>query len=199
MGDLRNKAKKLEEERARQDANDREKNGWTVFYFNFDPRHTRRNMTVGEAIRYLLRRTGTRISWWRCDVRGLAIQYHRKPQSSYLYDKGETYTSLVFSPLDDEVAAKKELAIDMLLRGLDHYRGLPNRVFDREVTAICWLLNAPPSVPAQEWLTVKKRLQKQTQSLLETHEAELRKHLLGKRISGAKDFHILRENRRKEI
>jgi hypothetical protein len=191
LGDIRNKTRKMEEEQRRKDANDREETGWTVFYFNFDPKLTRRNMTVGEAIRHLLRITSTRLAWWRCPVRGLSIQYRRLPQTTYKWDSGETYRALVFSKNEDEVAAKRELVTEMLLTGIDLYRALPNKVFDMEVATLCWLLNAPPSVPAEDWLGVKNRLQKQSVPALEAHEATLRKHLLGQVITTAEDLQKL--------
>jgi hypothetical protein len=191
MGDLRNKAKKLEAEQSTKDAQDRRENGWTVFYFNFDPRLTRRNLSLGEAIRYLCRVTGRRISWWRCEFRGLAIKYHELPRTKYAYDSGQQYMSLVFSNLEDQVEAKKLLVQDALLTGIEHYRGLPNSRFDSEVETLCWLLKAPPSVSAEEWIQVKKRLQRQSQSVLWSHEANLRMNLLGEKINGPGDLHRL--------
>ena len=79
MGDLRNKARKWAEEDRRQDIADRQSNGFTVFHFDYNPSLTRRDLKLGEAIRYLMRVTGTRISFWRCPVRGLAVQYRKLP------------------------------------------------------------------------------------------------------------------------
>jgi hypothetical protein len=179
---LRNKAKKLEAEQAVKDAEDRRINGWTVFYFNFDPRKTRRNLSLGEAMRHLCRVTGIRVSWWRCEVRGLAMNYREIPKTAYAHDSGVSFRSLVFSDLADELAAKKALVIDALLRGLEDYRGLPNRHFDREVETLRWLLTAPPSVSGQEWRRVKQGLQQRSQSVLWSHEANLRVYLLGEKL-----------------
>ena len=184
MGDLRNVAKKLERERALKDANDRRENGFTVFHSDFNPKLTRRDMTLGQAIRHLLRVTGTRIKWWRCPIRGLAINYRKLPATSFSYDQGEQWMILHFSDLDNEVEAKKVLALDMLLHGIELYRGLPNKVFDEQVERIKWLLKAPPSVPAEEWLKVKEKVDPRSQPLLRTHESELRFHLLDEKYTG---------------
>jgi hypothetical protein len=74
MGDLRNKARKEAQEHAIRETEDRRRNGFTVFHFDFNPKLTRRNTTLGEAIWYLMRVTGTRITFWRCPIRGLAIR-----------------------------------------------------------------------------------------------------------------------------
>jgi hypothetical protein len=185
MGDLRNKARKDAQKAAIDDAQRRRSEGWTVFHFDFNPKLIRRNLTMGEAIRALMSVTGTRISFWRCPVRGLAIQYRVLPMTSYIYDSGETYKVLHFSDHADEVEAKKVLVLDMLLRGIQLYRALPNKRFDAEVERICWLLKAPPSVPAEEWRAARAGLDVRSQEVLRTHEAELRFHLLGEKYAGA--------------
>jgi hypothetical protein len=139
VGDLRNKAKKWAEEDRHRDAWDRQSNGYTVFHFDFNPTLTRRDLKLGEAIRYLMRVTGTRISFWRCPVRGLAVQYRKLPTTPLAYDHGETYMFLNFSELKDRTEAKKALVMDLLFRGIELYRGLPNRLFDDEVETIRWL------------------------------------------------------------
>jgi hypothetical protein len=185
MGHLPNKAKNWATDAARQDKDERRKReGWTVFHFDFKPSLTRRDLTLGEAIRYLLRSTGSRMKFWRCPIRGLAVQIQRLPTTKYAYDHGYTYTMLHFSDLDDEVEAKKALVLDMLLTGIELFRGLPNVAFDEEIKRIKWLLCAPPSVSAEDWCKVRNELQKQSRPLLRTHEAELRFHLLGEKYSG---------------
>ena len=96
MGHLPNKAKREAEHQAIQDTEDRRKKGFTVFHFDFNPKLTRRNLTLGEAIRHLMRVTGTRISFWRCPIRGLAIQYRKLPRTSMAYDHGASYMVLHF-------------------------------------------------------------------------------------------------------
>jgi hypothetical protein len=184
MGDLRNKARKEAQTAAIEDCRRRQSDGWTVFHFDFNPKLTRRNLTMGEAIRLLMRQTGTRISFWRCPVRGLAIKYTVLPRTKMAYDHGETYMMLHFSHDADEMEAKKALVLDMLLQGMQLYRALPNKQFDAEVERICWLLNAPPSVSAAEWRTARGHLDQRAQAVLRTHEAELRHHLLGERYTG---------------
>lgn len=184
MGDLRNKAKKWAEEDRHRDIEDRRRNGFTVFHFDFNPKLTCRDLKLGEAIRYLMRVTGTRVSFWRCPVRGLAVQYRKLPHTRYAYDHGESYMFLHFSDLDDVTAAKKALVLDVLLRGIELYRGLPNRLFDQEVATIKWLLTAPPSVGSDDWLKSLETLQKPSKTVIRTHEAELRFHLLGERYQG---------------
>ena len=155
MGDLRNKAKKLATEAARHEAEDRRPDGSTVFHSDFNPKLIRRNLTLGEAVRHLMRVTGTRVSFWRCPMRGLAVEYKKLPTTKFAYDHGEVYRSLHFSNLADEVEAKKVLALDLVLDGIELYRGLPNKAFDDEVKRVRWLLTAPPSVEAQDWLAVR--------------------------------------------
>jgi hypothetical protein len=184
VGDLRNKAKKWAEEDRHRDAWDRRRNGFTVFHFDFDPKLTRRNLKLGEAIRYLMRVTGTRISFWRCPIRGLAVQYRKLPTTTYGYAYGDTYMFLRFSDVEEKAEAKKVLVLDAILRGIELYRGLPNERFDDEVQRICWLLKAPPSISSDEWLRMLATLQKETQPLLRTHEAALRHHLLGEEYTG---------------
>lgn len=184
MGDLRNKAKKWAEEDRRNDIEDRRRNGFTVFHFDFNPKLTRRDLKLGEAIRYLMRVTGTRVSFWRCPVRGLAVQYRKLPTTPYAYAHGDTYMFLRFSDVEDATAAKKALVLDMVLRGIELYRGLPNGLFDQEVATIKWLLTAPPSIGSDDWLKKLETLQKPSKTVLRTHEADLRHHLLGESYRG---------------
>jgi hypothetical protein len=184
LGHLPNKNRRLREDEARKADEDRRRNGWTVFHFDFNPKLTRRNLTLGEAIRMLMRLTGTKIRFWRCPVRGLAIKYKVLPRTSYAYDQGETYMLLHFSNDPDEVEAKKALVLDMLLLGMQLYRALPNKRFDAEVERLCWLLKAPPSVSADEWRICRGYLDKRAQDVLRTHEAELRSNLLGEKFTG---------------
>ena len=65
------------------------------------------------------------------------------------------------------------LVLDMLLSGIELYRGWPNTFFDEQVATISWLLQAPPSVPAEEWLKVRKTADPTTQPLLRTHESAI--------------------------
>jgi hypothetical protein len=184
LGHLPKKAKRLVEDALRADGNQRREHGFAVFHFDFKPNLTRRDMTLGEAIRHLLRVTGCRMSFWRCPVCGLALRIRHLPRTSYAFDRGETFIMLHFSDLEDEVAAKKVLALDMLLTGIELYRGLPNAMFDEQVSTIKWLLTAPPSVPADEWLKALDKVHSKTRPLLRTHEAELRFHLLGEKYTG---------------
>lgn len=184
VGDLRNKARKWAEEDTRRDREQRKREGWTIFHHDFNPSLTRRDMTLGEAIRHLLRVTGCRMSFWRCPVRGLAVQIRELPHTPYSFDKGETWMMLHFSDLEDQVAAKKVLALDMLLTGIGLYRGLPNAAFDEQVATIKYLLTAPPSVPAEDWLKVLEKLHPKIRPVLRSHESDLRTHLLGAKHGG---------------
>jgi len=131
-----------------------------------------------------MRVTGTRISFWRCPIRGLAIQYRKLPRTSMAYDHGETYMVMRFCDLADNAEAKRVLVLDMLLSGIELYCGWPNTFFDQQVAAIKWLLQAPPSVPAEEWLKVRATVDPRAEPLLRTHEPDLRFHLLGEKYSG---------------
>ncbi len=184
MGHAPNQARKVAEAAHRQEADDRRRNGFTVFRFDFNPKLTRYDLTLGEAVRYLMRLTGTRISFWRCPVRGLAIQYKKLPTTRMHHDKGETWMMLHFTDLQDEVAAKKALVLDMLLRGIDLYRGLPNSHYDQEVALIRQILTCRAAVSAEDWLAMKARLDPRTQPLIDTHNADLRCHLLGEVYKG---------------
>lgn len=105
MGDLRNKAKKDAAEWADGERKRRRENGFTVFHFDFSPKLTWRDLTFGEAVRLLQRATGTKVSFWRCPVRGLALQYKELPRTSFSYDQGTTYRRMTFSTNADAVAA----------------------------------------------------------------------------------------------
>ncbi len=184
MGHAPNNARKVAEASARQEAENRRQHGYTVFHFDFNPKLTRHDLTLGEAIRYLMRVTGTRISFWRCPVRGLAVQYRELPKTTLLYDKGETWRILHFTRIEDIAEAKKVLVLDMLLQGIALYRGLPNALYDQETQLIRELLTCRASVPAEDWLAMKARLDRRTQSLFDSHAADLRCHLLGERYTG---------------
>lgn len=177
MPDLRNKARKQEETARIEDYHNRRSHGWTVFHFNLNPSATYRHLWPGEAARLLLKLTGHRLSYWRCPSRGLAIKYRRLPTGPH--DKARTSTRPVFSTIADPVEAKKELVIDMLYRGLELYRALPNKLYEREVQLMRELLTAPPHIDRAEWLRVKHKLDPSSRHLLHSHEADLRKHLLG--------------------
>jgi hypothetical protein len=64
---------------------------------------------------------------------------------AHAYDNGHTYMILHFSDLEDETAGKKVLGLDMLLTGIELFRGVPNQAFNDQVETIKWLLKAPPS------------------------------------------------------
>jgi len=186
LADLRNKRKKEEQESRIKDAEERRKNGWCIFRYDFDLRFTRTELSLGEAIRYLCKVTGRRISWWRCPVRGLSIEYKILPTTNKAHDHGETYRSLSFSDHANEIEAKKQLVVDTLLRGMGDFRGLPRPHFDQEIALIRFLLIAPPSVGAKDWMVARAKLQPRTQEVLTTHEAELRTHILGERPSSGR-------------
>jgi hypothetical protein len=131
-----------------------------------------------------MRVTGTRISFWRCPVRGLAVQYKQLPRTSLAHDYGETWRFLSFSQNPDITEAKRALVIDALLEGIELYRGLPNQKFDEETERVRWLLKAPASVSAEDWKAKLAELDRRTRPLLRTHEAELRFHLLGEKYAG---------------
>lgn len=184
MGDLRNVAKKEAEKQAASDRERRRREGWTIFHFDYNPKLTRENLSPGAALRYLLKITNHQIALWRCPVRGYAVEYHKLPTTTKAYDHGEKYRVMHFSRAETEIEAKRELCEDMLLYGIEHYRGLPNEDFAERVQTLKWLLTAPPSIEAKDWLAVKATLPKRTQALLKTHEAELRLHLLGQKYIG---------------
>jgi hypothetical protein len=131
-----------------------------------------------------MRVTGTKISFWRCPIRGLAIQYKKRPRTSYSYDSGESYMVLHFCDMADNAEAKRVLVLDMLVNGIELHRDWPNTFFDQQVATIKWLLQAPPSIPAEEWLKARGTVDPRTQPLLRTHEADLRFHLLGEKYGG---------------
>jgi hypothetical protein len=72
LGDVRNKAKKLAQGQSLRDAEDRRRHGLTVFYFDFNPKLTRRGLSLGEAIRHLMRVTGTRIAYAESQLEKIA-------------------------------------------------------------------------------------------------------------------------------
>lgn len=185
MGDLRNRARKDAQQAQIDDYHRRQgPEGWTVFHFDLKPNLTRRNIFVGEAIRHLMRVTGTRISFWRCPVRGLAIEYRELPRTNMAHDHGISWKVLHFTQVEDITEAKRVLVIDMLLQGIGLYRALPNRVFDQDLQLISWLLTAPPSVSAEDWKKQLARLDRRFRDVLRTHEADLRFHLLGQKYEG---------------
>lgn len=182
MGDLRNKARKDAQQAEIEDYHRRRgPDGWTVFHFDLKPSLTRRHMFIGEAIRHLMRVTSTRISFWRCPVRGLAIQYRELPRTSMAHDHGVTWKMLHFSQAEDITEAKRALVLDMLLQGIQLYRALPNSIFDQDIATIKWLLTAPPSVSAEDWTARLACLDRRFRDVLRTHEPELRFHLLGQK------------------
>lgn len=184
MGDLRNKARKQAEDAQIEDRRDRHAHGWTVFHFDLKPSLTRSNMRVGEAVRHLMRVTGTKFNTWRCPVRGLALEYWELPRTRMVHDNGVRYRWLHFSTLADERAARQELAVDMLLCGVGLYRAFPNAYFIQQTGLVRELLLAPPSISAEDWNKAKAGLHTCLQTVLETHQPELRFNLLGQRAKG---------------
>jgi hypothetical protein len=87
LGDFRNKARRIAEDIGRQDTDRRRRRGFTVFHFDLKPSLTRRDLILGESIRYLLRATGSRLTFWRCPIRGLAAQIQRLPTTGYRLPK----------------------------------------------------------------------------------------------------------------
>ena len=182
MGDFRNKLRKLEREAAMADRENRLRRGWTVFHHDFRPEQTYRNLRLDEAARHIQRLTGTPIAFCRCPSRGLSIEYRPLPTAGG--GKAKTYRMPRFSRLANDEDAKRELAEDMVLTGIGLYRGLPNAVFDAEVNLLVWLLRAPPSVNAADWLKLRAKLQEKSKAALETLEDELRANLLSQPYAG---------------
>lgn len=178
MVNLQQKGEKEAARAAERRAVDLRANGYTVFRYDFAPRFTRRNLSLGDAVRELQRLSGYKISFWRCPVRGLALKYKSPPTSSYLHDKGDSWVMLHFSNSPDETTAKHDLVLDALLRGMEDFRGLPNSAFEEQTDILRALLTAPASAPREEWLALKARLFPAIVPLLASHQADLRQNLL---------------------
>ena len=108
------------------------------------------------------------------------MRFQAPPRSTYLWDAGVAWTLLCFSVNQDQRAAKMELVRHVVLDGIGPFRGLPNKLFDEQVAILRALLTAPVRIEPEEWRDLKARLHQRFQSLLETHQADLRKNLLGK-------------------
>jgi hypothetical protein len=111
MGDLRNKARKQAQQAGIEENHLRRAEGWAVFHFDLKPSLTHRDMAIGEAVRHLMRVTGTKISFWRCPVRGLAIEYKQLPRTSMAHDYGMSWKMMNFSDLEDVTATKRVLVM----------------------------------------------------------------------------------------
>jgi len=154
-----------------------EENGFTVFRFDLAPAFTRRHLSLGDAFRYLKKCTRFNVTFWRCPVRGLGVKLHSPPEPR-THDSGFTCTVLHFSALPDEAEAKRQLVLDVLLYGIDLFRGLPNKTFKEQTDIIKTLLTAPVGAPAEEYLALKAKLFPCFQEALRTHQANLRRNLL---------------------
>lgn len=108
----------------------------------------------------------------------MAVKYQSPPTTSYIHDKGDSWTLLHFSTSEDETTAKRDLVLNVLLIGIGLFRGLPNAAFEEQTNILRALLTAPASAPQDEWLALKARLDHRIEPLLKTHQAELRKNLL---------------------
>lgn len=174
----------MAEEADREERRKRQREGWTVFHFDLNPMLTHRELYLGEAARCLLHVTGHRLKFWRCPMRGLSIEYTRLPATTKAWDHGETYRMTTFSRAEDEETAKRALIEDLLLQGINLYRALPNAVFDQQVLLLKGLLRAPVSINAPDWLEARARLHKPFQTVLATHQPELRSFLLNEAYTG---------------
>jgi hypothetical protein len=184
MVNLQAKGRKDAERTASAESAELKANGYTVFHFDFRPQQTFRNLSLGDAFRKLKKLTGYKVTFWRCPVRGLAVKIHFPPATTLVHDKGETWSLLAFSTKENEAEAKRDLVLELLLSGMNQYRALPNTVFDEQVAIVKALLMAPPSMDGQEWLAHKARLHPKIAPLVDTHQAELRHHLLGEQYRG---------------
>jgi hypothetical protein len=154
-----------------------QENGYTVFRFDLAPKFTRFDLSLGDAFRYLKKCTGFRVTFWRCPVRGLAVRLHSSPNKK-LHDGGFSGARLYFSTHADETEAKRELVLDVLLFGIDLFRGLPNATFKEQTTIIRMLLSAPVGTPVEEYQALKFKLLPYFQNVMDTHQANLRRNLL---------------------
>lgn len=155
--------------------------GYTVFRFDLAPKFTKANFSLGDACRELMRLSGYKVTFWRCEVRGLAVHIRTAPTSTYLHDQGESWKVLHFSTNEDEEAAKRELILDLILDGMADYRALPNAAYTQQIVVLKSLLTAPASATKEDWLAARAQLHPRIARVLATHEADLRKHLLGRR------------------
>jgi hypothetical protein len=152
-------------------------NGYTVFRFDLAPKFTRFDLSLGDAFRYLKKCTGFRVTFWRCPVRGLGVRLHSPPNPKQ-HDGGFTCTVLHFATQADEAEAKRELVLDVLLFGIDLFRGLPNKTFEEQTTILRNLLTAPVGSPPEEYLGLKAQLHPCFQKVIDTRQADLRRNLL---------------------
>jgi hypothetical protein len=122
--------------------------------------------------------TGWKVGFWRCPVRGLGIEFNQPPQTQMRHDAWQRSTLLAFSPHDDELAAKKDLVLNVVLSGIEEFRGLPNAIFRQQTDILRALMTAPASMSREDWLALRARVHIKTQPLLDTHLSTLQKNLL---------------------
>lgn len=150
---------------------------WTIFYYDLRPAGTRRHMTVGDALRHLKNITRWKIYFSRCEVRGLYPTFKEPSRTGKGWDAGDTSQLMAFSAKEDIREAKLDLVEEILLGGMEYYRGLPDDVFDAQIDILKAALNAKHEGRTADVDPLVPRLQARFQQFFRTHSEELRCNL----------------------
>ena len=120
---------------------------YTVFSTDFDPLLRTSHLTLGNAVRALMHRTGTTLHFQRTE-RGLRIVLQRPNAPGDVTPSGGTAMLNNFSTLRDTTEAKKRLVSALLRGGWDGFRGLSDPEFRAHLLNLRTLVYMDLSVSA---------------------------------------------------
>jgi hypothetical protein len=123
---------------------------YTIFSNDFDPALRSPNLTLGQAIRVLMARTGCRVYFERLE-RGLGVGFHIPQDASQIAPTAGSVWLAITSTKADIVEAKRELVLACILGGVNGFRGLHNPTFRQHLHNLRMLVSLDAMAPAEVW------------------------------------------------
>ncbi|HEY2883936.1 MAG TPA: hypothetical protein VGJ08_01825 [Rhizomicrobium sp.] len=150
---------------------------YTVFSNDFDPALRSPNLTLGQAIRVLVARSGCKVFFERQE-RGLGVGFHIPQDASQIAPTAGSVRLAITSTKADIVAAKRELVLACILGGVNGFRGLPNPTFRQHLHNLRMLVSLDAMAPAEVWKEVASKCWPRELEDLKTYGARMKANVL---------------------
>ena len=150
---------------------------YTIFSNDFDPALRSPNLTLGQAIRVLMARTGCRVYFERLE-RGLGVGFHIPHDASQIAPTAGSVRLNIASQKADIIEAKRELVLACILGGVGGFRGLPNPAFRQHLHNLRMLADLDPMAAADVWKAAASKCWPREVEDLKVFGARMRANLL---------------------
>jgi hypothetical protein len=150
---------------------------YTIFSNDFDPALRTPNLTLGQAIRVLMSRTGCRVYFERLE-RGLGVGFHIPQDATQIAPTAGSVRLNITSHKTDIIEAKRELVLACILGGVGGFRGLPNPAFREHLRNLRMLVSLDASAPADVWKMAASKCWPREVEDLKVYGARMRANVL---------------------